>query len=280
VKTAERQSRISAYLAERGYASLNELVDRFEVSISTVRRDLDEMQRKGVVKRTHGGAFHVEAREHPLDYSTRQSKFVREKAAIGSLAASLIQDGDAVLLDGGTTTFRVAEKLVGRRIQVVTNSLPVASLLGRHGDTEVILLGGTIIAGTGETLGRWADEMLRALHSRCAVIGIAGIVPDGLFNANLLMVELQRLMIEASDEVVVVVDSSKFGRRSLVRLCGLDQVDHLVTDSGLSEAWRLRMEQAGVRLHVADMSPDGKEGGAHDTDPRLGPQAQVMEAPR
>ena len=280
MKTAERQSRISAYLAERGYASLNELVDRFEVSISTVRRDLDEMQRKGVVKRTHGGAFHVEAREHPLDYSTRQSKFVREKAAIGSLAASLIQDGDAVLLDGGTTTFRVAEKLVGRRIQVVTNSLPVASLLGRHGDTEVILLGGTIIAGTGETLGRWADEMLRALHSRCAVIGIAGIVPDGLFNANWRIGESLRSTMEASYAAEVVVNRSNFGRRTLVRHGGLDKVDHLVTGSALREAWRLQREPAGVRLHVADMTPDGKEGGAHDTDPRLGPQAQVMEAPR
>lgn len=254
MKTAERQSRISAYLSERGYASLNELVERFDVSISTVRRDLDEMQRKGVVKRTHGGAFHVEAREHPLDYSTRQSKNVAEKAAIGTLAASLIQEGDAVLLDGGTTTFRVAEKLVGRQIQVVTNSLPVASLLGRHGDTEVILLGGTIIAGTGETLGRWADEMLRSLHSRRAVIGIAGVMPDGLFNANLLMVELQRLMIEASDELMVVVDSSKFDRRSLVRLCGLNKVNHLVTDEGVSDEWRSRLESAGAKVHIASLS--------------------------
>ena len=259
VKTAERQSRISVYLGQRGYASLNELVEHFGVSLSTVRRDLDEMQERGVVQRTHGGAVHVEVKEHPLDYGVRQARKSAEKEAIGSLAASLIPDGTAVLLDGGTTTFKVARQLIKRPIQVVTNSLPVASLLGKHNETEVVLLGGAIIAGTGETLGRWADEMLHSLHVNCAVIGIAGLTPDGLFNANLLMAELQRLMIEVSDELIVVVDHTKFGRQSLVRLCGVDKVNQLVTDAGIDPQWVDMLERKGVRVHLAEV-PSATDG--------------------
>ncbi len=253
MNASERQSEMSAFLAERGYASLGELVDRFGVSVSTIRRDLDEMERKGTVRRTHGGAFHVEAREHPLNYGMREAKHVAHKEAIGELAASLIQEGDAVLLDGGTTTYDVAKHLCGRSIQVVTNSLPIASLLGSWSDTEVVFLGGSIMPGTGVALGRWGEEMLQSLRVGRAVMGAAGVMEDGLFNANLHMVELERRMIDAADEVIVVVDHSKFGRRSLVRLCEFKEIDHLVTDSAVDPRWMHLLRSHGVRLHLADV---------------------------
>lgn len=245
---------MSAYLGERGYASLNDLMAKFGVSVSTVRRDLDEMQRKGIVKRTHGGAFHVEAREHPLDYGQRESKHISEKQAIGDLTASLVRDGESVLLDGGTTTFRVAERLRGRRIQVVTNSLPIATMLSKRSESEVVFLGGSIMPGTSEAVGRWAEEMLQKLHVSCAIIGVAGVTERGFFNANLLMVELQHLMIETADQVIVVVDHTKFGRRSLVRMCELGKVDQVVTDSGTGPEWVELMNRSGVTVHTAPVA--------------------------
>lgn len=245
---------MSAYLGERGYASLSDLMQRFGCSISTIRRDLDEMQRKGIVRRTHGGAFHVEARDHPLDYGLREAKHVAEKQAIGDLAASLIKNGQSVLLDGGTTTFRVAERLRGRPIQVVTNSLPIASLLSRRSETEVVFLGGSIMPGTSEALGRWAEEMLGSLHIQTAIIGVAGVTDNGFFNANLLMVELQRQMIAVADQLIVVCDHTKFSRRSLVRLCELKLADDVVTDSGVGREWVDLLRAQGVTVHVAQVA--------------------------
>lgn len=260
MRAMERQSQMSAYLEEAGYASLNDFVVRFGVSVSTVRRDLEEMQKRGIVKRTHGGAFHVEVREHPLDYARRQAKNTAEKAAIGELAASFMQDGEAVLLDGGTTTFEVALRLRGRPLQVVTSSLPIATLLSAGADSEVIFLGGSIMARTGVGVGRYAEDMLRTLNVRRAVIGTAGITKQGLFNANLLMVELEQLMIEAADEVMVVVDHTKFGRRSLVDLCDFKQIDDLVTDSRVGASWVELLRSRGVRVHLAEVA-NGEAGG-------------------
>ena len=259
MRSADRQSQISTFLAERGYASLNDLVARFGVSVSTIRRDLDEMQRRGIVRRTHGGAFHIEAREHPLDYHLREERFTVEKETIGECAASLVQDGEAILLDGGTTTFQVGRFLRGRSLQVVTNSLPVAKLLGTTLDTEVIFLGGTIMPRTGVTVGRYAEEMLRSLRVSKAIMGVAGITQEGLFNANLLMVELERLAIEVAEEVIVVVDHSKFGRRSLVHLCDFSAIHHLVTDSLVARSWVELLKSRGVNTHIMDI-PDQADG--------------------
>ena len=253
VRASERQAQISAYLEERGYASLKDLVGRFGVSVTTIRRDLSEMEGRGTAKRTHGGAFHLDAPDHPLDYARRRAQNVAEKRAIGQLAASLIQDGEAVLLDGGTTAYQVAEHLRDRRLQVVTNSLPVATLLGKSSETEVVFLGGSIMPRTGVALGRYAENMLRALHVRWAVMGTAGITEEGLFNANLLMVEVEHLMIDAADETIVVVDHSKFGRRSLVHLCDFEQLNHLVTDSGVAGNWVELVESRGAEVHLADV---------------------------
>ena len=253
---------MSAYLEERGYASVKDLVERFGVSETTIRRDLCEMDRRGTASRTHGGAFHVEVPDHPLDYARRRAQNVAEKRAIGQLAASLIQDGEAVLLDGGTTAYQVAEHLKDRRLQVVTNSLPVATLLGKSSDTEVVFLGGAIMPRTGVALGRFAENMLRALHVKRAVMGTAGITEAGLFNANLLMVEVEHLMIDAADETIVVVDHSKFGRRSLVHLCDFEQLNHLVTDTGVAADWVELAESRGARVHLADVAESERETGS------------------
>ncbi len=253
MRTAERQSKISAFLAERGHASLGELVARFGVSISTVRRDLDEMQRRGNVRRTHGGAFHVEAREHPLNYRLREERNMSEKDRIGELAASIIPDGEAVLIDGGTTTYKVAKRLRDRPVQVVTSSLPIATLLGKSLETEVIFLGGSIMPRTGVALGLHAEQLLASIRVSRAVMGVAGITEEGVFNANLLMVELERQMIAAAEEVIVVVDHSKFGRRSLVHLSDFSDIDKVVTDSRISQRWVDLLQSHGVEVHIAQI---------------------------
>jgi DeoR/GlpR family transcriptional regulator of sugar metabolism len=244
----ERRQVLSEFLARRGYADLSLLVDELGVSESTVRRDLSHLEDEGVVRRTHGGAVYVSDRFSALNYAAREVTAVAEKEAIGRAAAERIADGETILLDGGTTTFQVARNLLTRSLQVVTNSLPIANLLHSASNVELITIGGYIYPRTGVALGPYAQQMLSSLHVDKAIMGVAGIAEDSLYNANVLMVEAEQQMMRAADEVVIVADSSKFSHRALARLGGWDMIDAVITDDGLEPRWQDIVRQAGAEL--------------------------------
>lgn len=245
-------------IARQGYATLDELVKALGVSDSTVRRDLEALDLAGSVKRTHGGAVYSgEVRAMPA-LEDRASSATLEKRAIGRATAELVEDGDSILLDGGTTTLEVARALLGRSLQVVTNSLPIAQLLASSKDIDLILIGGYVYPRTGVALGPLAVAMMRGIRVRKAILGAGGVVAEGIYNSNLLLVETERQMMSCGQEVVIVADHTKFGRLALARLCGLDEVQRFVSDADLSEDYRAVLKAAGVRLHVA--SADAGDG--------------------
>ena len=173
------------------------------------------------------------------------------KKQIAQAAADLIEDGDTVLLDGGSTTYELARELVGRPLQVVTNSLPVANLFNTDANTDLIIVGGYVHARTGSVQGPYANEMLKTLHVRRAVISAAGINDQGIYNTNRMLVETQGAMMNATDEVILVADSSKFGHQSLAYVCELQSISSLVSDSQLNEVWQKKIAAAGVKLVLA-----------------------------
>src|SRR5271169_2740652 len=222
-------------ITRQGFATLDELVKVLGVSESTIRRDLEALDLAGSIKRTHGGAVYTgEVRSMPA-FDERTGTAAAEKRAIGLATAALLEDGDTVLLDGGTTTLEVARALIGRRVQVVTNSLPIAQLLAASQQTDLILIGGYIYPRTAVALGPLAIATMHSLRVRTAILGAGGIVPEGIYNSNLLLVETERQMMSCGQEIVIVADHSKFGRLALARLCGLDEVARVVVDSGLSD---------------------------------------------
>ena len=247
----ERRQRLSEYLARRGYVDLPVLVNELGVSESTVRRDLSQLEEDGVVRRTHGGAVFISDRMATLNYAVRETTAVAEKQAIGRAAAELIADGETILLDGGTTTFQVARNLLTRSLQVVTNSVPIASLLSSATNIELILVGGYIYPRTGVALGPIAKQALAGLHFARMFMGAAGITEEGLYNANMLLVETQEQMMRSADEVIVVADHTKFGRRSLARLCGWDRINHVISDGGLDGKWPEVVRGAGAGMILA-----------------------------
>jgi DeoR/GlpR family transcriptional regulator of sugar metabolism len=186
-----------------------------------------------------------------LNFAAREATAAAEKAAIGRAAAELVAEDETVVLDAGTTTFQVARALGGRSLQVVTNSLPIANVLASEARIELVFVGGFIYPRTGAALGPLANEVLARVHANKAVMGCAGINEDGLYNANTLMVESQRRMVEAADEVIVVADHTKFGKRALARLMDLSEIDRLVTDAEPDAAWRRRFDDHGVQVIVA-----------------------------
>jgi DeoR/GlpR family transcriptional regulator of sugar metabolism len=258
----------------QGFATLEELVRSTGASESTIRRDLEALDQAGAIKRTHGGAVCTgDVRAMPA-LDDRATTAEAEKVAIGRAVAGLIEDGETVLLDGGTTTLEVARAVVGRPLQVVTNSLPIAALLASIKDTDLIMIGGYIYPRTGVAMGPLAVASMQGIRVRRAVLGAGGITADGVFNSNSLLVETERQMMTCGQEVLIAADHSKFGRQSLSRLCGLDEIQRVVTDSGIADSDRAMLESAGVELILAPIEPgsDGSNGSARNHGSRTQPR--------
>jgi DeoR/GlpR family transcriptional regulator of sugar metabolism len=259
----ERRNRLLELVRLRGFASLPELAEELGVSESTVRRDLDYLEETGSAKRTHGGVFYTGSAPQLPHFEERQPAQWELKKAIARRTAELIEPGDTLLLDGGTTTYEVARLLVGKALQVVTNSLPVANLLASHSATDLVLLGGYVYPRTGVTLGPYANDQLAQLAVRKTVLSVAGVNERGFYNSNLLLVETERAMMHAADRVIVVADSTKFGRQSLAHLCPLGAVQTLVVDDQLSSRWQEQITAAGVELLIAT-AEEAKQKSAAD----------------
>lgn len=245
----QRRSNILQCIEKEGFVSLQELVGQTGFSESTIRRDLEYLDRIGQIRRTRGGASYVGESLTGLD--ERGSRALAEKQAVAKAAVNLIQPGEAVLLDGGTTTLEVARQLIGRSLQVVTNSVPIVNLLINQPQIELIQLGGYLHPKTGVALGPLAVEALSHIHVRHLFMSVGGITERGLFNSNTLLVEAERKMMAAAEQVVVVTDSHKFGHAALAHLCPLNHVHRVVVDSAISPHWQQTIAEAGVELTIA-----------------------------
>ena len=264
----DRRGRLLDLIRVRGFAALEELVRELGVSESTVRRDLDALEEQGAAKRTHGGVLYAGGMPRLAEFDERQPAHWAAKRAIAATAAEIIADGETVLLDGGTTTYEVARLLVGRSLQVVTNSLPVANLFASESRSDLVLLGGYVSPRTGVCLGPYANELLGRLHVTTTVLSAAGIAEEGLFNAHLLLAETEQAMLRAAGRVIVVADSSKFGRKSLTLVAALSEIDVVVSDDGLGDDWRTTITAASTDLLIAPVP----EESADDRDLRSPPR--------
>jgi DeoR/GlpR family transcriptional regulator of sugar metabolism len=251
VLVEERRQRVLDLVSQRGFISLTDLAQTIQVSESTLRRDLDYWHQQGRIRRTHGGAIFAGDGAPLPALEERAQRQLEEKRAIARTAVQRIREGDAILLDGGTTTLEVARLLVGHSLTIVTNSLPIAALFASSRETDLIMLGGYVYPKTGVALGPLTIRMLPDIHANQALFSCGGITERGLFNSNVLLVETQRQMMGCADEVVVVADHTKIGRPAVAFLCELNDVDTLIVDSGLSASQRELLGQSDVRLIVA-----------------------------
>jgi DeoR family transcriptional regulator, fructose operon transcriptional repressor len=249
--TEQRRARLLELIRTHGFVSIPDLRSQLDVSESTIRRDLDHLEETGEAQRTHGGVFFTGPTASLRLFEHRRAGQWEKKRQIAVEASRLIENHDTVLLDGGSTTYELARQLVGRPLQVVTNSLPLAHLFAASEQVDVVMLGGYVHSRTGVSLGPYANQMLSSLNVQKAVISIAGANERGFYNSNLLLVETERAMMQAADMTIVVADSGKFGRSSLARLCGLAEVDTVVSDDELDPQWVERLQAAGVKLHLA-----------------------------
>lgn len=249
----QRRERLLELVRQRRFATLPELAEQLQVSQSTVRRDLEILEELGATRRTHGGVVHCATLPVLPHFEARLPIRHSQKAAIALATASLIADGETVLLDGGTTTYEVARLLVGRPLHVLTNSLPVAELFAPHANSDLVMIGGNICPRTGVAQGPYAEKMLSSLRVGRTILSVAAINDEGFFNNNMMLVETERAMMRAAKHVIIVADSSKFGQQSLAHLCPLAEAHTLVVDDGLADDWRSKLAAAGIDLRVAQV---------------------------
>ncbi len=244
----DRRRRVMDMLSEQGFMTLADLAQRFGVSESTLRRDLEVLDEQSVVKRTRGGAVYVkDTSPQPLGFAEREATALAEKAAIARAVAGLVEPEQTLIVNGGTTCFHVARELAGRRLSVVTNSVPIAAVLMGEPQTEVTLLGGYLYPRTGVTVGASAQEMLAGLHADLLVFSCAGVAEGSGYNANQMMVEVEQRMLQTAGRAILAIDHNKIGRKALVRLCDLKDIDIVVTDDGATEDQLAMLRAGGAR---------------------------------
>lgn len=250
----ERQKRIEQYLRKAEFASLEELSAHVGASISTIRRDLTALEASGNVKRTHGGARIVSPPSDEFAFSARDTHQLDQKEAIGRAAATLIQPNQSVIIDAGTTAYHVARHLVDKAQMVVTNSLPVANLFGSASRVEVVVSGGVIYPRLGVLVGPLAVETFSKIHADVAIMGAGGITLDGVTNSHALLIDIQRQMIRGAQKIILCLDHSKFGRKSMIQLCEIDEVDTIVTDSQAPAELIGELRAKGIEVVIAQTS--------------------------
>ena len=252
-----RKTRIVDMIRSQGFMSSADLAAFFGVSEMTVRRDLAELDQKGELTRTHGGAV---AREHRPDatetvepvFDERSSRFQPEKARIAATAERLVLKGQAVAIDTGTTTYQLAACLAARSdIRLFTNNLRIAQLLGANA-VELYMLGGRVRQEDMSLCGPVAVQQARRLRFDTAFIGVSALSTAGLFDYSIDETEVKRVFMEQATHKVVLCDSSKFDRVSLVQVARFDEFDTLVTDAAPPPALAAALQAAGVSVIVAD----------------------------
>jgi DeoR family fructose operon transcriptional repressor len=248
---AARRQHIEHLVREDGVVKVADLSRELGVSELTIRRDLDSLERKGVLERTHGGAISSRRLSEEPPYTQKDQQFRAEKAAIGRAAAALVEDGDTVLINSGSTTLQVFPHLRDRHVRVITSN---TAAIGPPGEMELILLGGLYRPQSNSIVGGLAALTLAQVYGSKAVIGVDGVsFKYGLTTPAEPEAQIARLMIERTrGPVIVVADHRKLGVVSNFLSASIEKVDVLVTDRDFDQGLREELEAAGLRIVVAD----------------------------
>jgi DeoR/GlpR family transcriptional regulator of sugar metabolism len=252
MKALQRHDRILQLVGERGIVFLASAIKATGASIPTIRRDFERLAAAGSVERVRGGV-RVRREQGEMPFNMRAVRQSEAKSAIARKAASLIRAGQVLLIDGGTTTYHICYHLPRVPLRIITNSLRLASYLDdaahRHAEWEVYLTGGMIHHGAGMLAGPGTLHSLDFYHADWAFLSIGGITADGLYNTSEAIVETERKMIQRCDRAIILADQSKVGRRAMCRVCGIGQVDRLITNRHAGKSLvEERLANAGLAI--------------------------------
>ena len=250
----ERHTIILSAVEERPVVTVFELCNLTGASEATIRRDIATLDENKQLRRVRGGA---EALSPPQfvglagrPFSVNETMRIAEKQAIAAAAVEMCEDGDAIIINGGTTTFQMVHPLASHRMQVFTNSFPIAEHLLKHSKNTIMLSGGTIYREQNIILSPFENDVTRNFCARRMFMGAQGLGPLGLMEADPLLIQAEQKLIGQADELIVLADSTKFERRSSLVLCPLNRITTVITDDQISDKAAAMLEAAEVTLNV------------------------------
>jgi DeoR family transcriptional regulator of aga operon len=252
--TVERRVIILDKLGSNGQVDVNSLSKELGVSEVTIRNDLTRLEQKNMLIRARGGAIKLDRVGIDFTLSDKNKKHLEEKKSIGLAAAELIEEGDTIILDSGTTTFEITKNLNKLAdLTVITNALNIANQLAEHKNANVIVPGGFLRKNSISLVGATAEKSFKNYFCDKLFLAVDGFsTTHGLSTPNVEEAHLNRIMIEVSKKVIVVTDSSKFLKRSFAFIAPISDVDVVVTDSGIPPEDQKKLENAGVQVIIAN----------------------------
>lgn len=257
----ERDRTILDLLRQNGFIAFRDLEKQLDASPATLRRDLRRLAKEGRIDRIRGGArlreqdkaTTDETSDHLLGVPFHENigRMRQQKEAIGHAAAGLCVAGSAIMIDGGSTTLQMCPHLQGLNLQVLTNSLHIVSALLPQEGTRILLPGGSVFREQNIVLSAVGDDLMPRFHAPQLFMGAAAVGPKGIMQADVVLVAAERRLIEHAEELILLVDSSKFQGSSGNVVCDLEKVDAVVTDSGIRPRDMELLENAGIKVHIA-----------------------------
>jgi DeoR/GlpR family transcriptional regulator of sugar metabolism len=249
----ERQMKILTELNENGFVRVQNLCETFDVSSVTIRKDLSFLEKKGLLYRTHGGASKQSLYAFERNIGEKESLQVDQKKKIASAGIQFINERDYIILGSGTTVHYLARLLEGfEKLTVVTSSLFVAIELCKNEQMNIIQLGGNVRKSSNSVIGSVAESTLKDYSCNKVFLGVDGIDFDfGLTTSNAMEAQLNKAMIQASEKVIVLADSSKIGKRSFGKIGDIQEMNVLITDSGISSKQKTTLEDLGIEVVIA-----------------------------
>lgn len=251
--TVSRRREILRMLSENGQVIVDALSDKFKVSEVTIRNDLDQLEKKNMLIRARGGAIKLETGVG-IDQRLADKNRInfQAKSKIGSKAAQLIVESDTIIIDSGSTTAEMVRNLPALQdLTVITNAMNIANQLATRPNTNVIIPGGYLRKNSLSLVGSQAEKSLRNFNVDKAFLGVDGFdTRHGIYTPNAEEARLNEIMIEVSREIILLTDSSKFSRRSFAFICPISEIDKVITDSGIRDDDKKRLEDAGVEVVV------------------------------
>jgi DeoR family ulaG and ulaABCDEF operon transcriptional repressor len=251
----ERHRVILGEVSDRPVVTVAQIVDLTGASEATIRRDINALHVAGRLRRVRGGA---EALHPPQTvgiagrpFSVNEGVNIAQKRAIARAAVDLCEDGESIIINGGTTTFQMVHALASRRMQILTNSFPIAEHLLRHSRNTITLPGGAIYREQNIILSPFDNDVARNFYARRMFMSARGLSPIGVMEGDPLLIQAEQKLINQAEELILLVDSSKFAARSSLILCPLERVHTVITDEAVTTRDARLVEQSGIRLIVA-----------------------------
>ncbi len=248
---AERHQKIVDLVNERSSIRVTELSEIFSVTEETIRRDLEKLEKESKLLRSHGGAISVQEDEAEIHFSERVITNVSEKKAIAHEAAKRVKEGDRIILDASTTAWYMAKSLPNMPLTVITNSMKVIMELSKKEKIDIISIGGKVLSQSLSYVGPLAERSLNMYHVNKTFLSCKGIhLEEGLSDSNEEQALLKKKMIERSDEVILMADSSKFGQRAFSLIVQPGEVNEVITDKHINQVSRQALEEKNIKVTV------------------------------